>query len=81
MKLLPSASKKTAGALKSSGTPSRLRSAPAIQTFSTSGSAANNASVIAVLMYFDELALDTSDGGTERRLDMPMAHLHLETKY
>lgn len=48
---LPSASKKTAGALKSSGTPSLPSKAPAIHVFSTSGSASRSASVIAVRMY------------------------------
>jgi hypothetical protein len=52
MKLLPRESKKTAGALKSSGAPRRPSNAPAIQVFSTSGSAANRASVIAVRMYW-----------------------------
>ena len=51
MKVLPSASRKMAGALKSSGAPSRPRRAPAIQVFSTSGSTWSNWSVIAVLIY------------------------------
>jgi hypothetical protein len=51
MKLLPRESKKIAGALKSSGAPNRLSSAPAIQSCSTSGSAAKSSSVILVRMY------------------------------
>lgn len=57
MKLLPLESKNTAGALKSSGAPSLPRRAPAIHVFSTSGSAANKASVMAVRMYCDILSV------------------------
>ena len=53
MKLLPLESKNTAGALKSSGAPSLPSKAPAIHVFSTSGSAARRASVMAVRMYCD----------------------------
>jgi len=54
-KLLPLESKNTAGALKSSGAPSLPSKAPAIHVFSTSGSAARSASVIAVRMYCESL--------------------------
>ncbi|KAK4106416.1 Dak1-domain-containing protein [Parathielavia hyrcaniae] len=50
MNELPAPSRKTAGALKSSGAPSRSSSAPAIQIFSSSGAVASRSSVMAVRM-------------------------------
>jgi hypothetical protein len=68
MKLLPLESKNTAGALKSSGAPSLPSRAPAIHVFSTSGSAASRASVIAVRMYCDDfVSLDYKECGTDGR--------------
>jgi hypothetical protein len=67
MKLLPGASRNTVGALKSSGSPSLSKSAPAIQVFSTSGSAASRASVMAVRIYWDEIRISSAKdarGGT-----------------
>jgi hypothetical protein len=52
MKELPSDNKKTAGALNSSGVDSLPRSAPAIQIFSTSGSAWRSWFVISVWIYW-----------------------------
>lgn len=48
---LPGDSKKTVGALKSSGAPNRFNNAPAIHIFSKSGFVARSASVMAVLIY------------------------------
>ena len=50
MNELPAPSKKMAGALKSSGAPSRFNRAPAIQIFSSSGAVASSSSVMAVRM-------------------------------
>lgn len=69
MKELPSDSKKTAGALNSTGVESLPRSAPAIHVFSTSGSAWRSWFVMSVIMYWYRVSRG-NEGRSRDELDL-----------